>query len=94
LVGHPTCSTATHIPTCKLTLQTLHDEILSQQIEISGLGQRNAALQADNASLLQRWLDKMNLTADEMNAEFEREASSNSNSKDDKKEDFRVGGKT
>lgn len=54
--------------------QTLHDEILSQQIEVSGLTQRNAALQADNASLLQRWLDKMNLTADEMNAEFEREA--------------------
>lgn len=36
--------------------------------------QRNTALQADNASLLQRWLDKMNLTAEEMNADFEREA--------------------
>ncbi|KAL7418702.1 hypothetical protein Q5752_006385 [Cryptotrichosporon argae] len=57
-------------------VRTLHDEILSQQIEISALGQRNAALQADNASLLQRWLDKMNLAADEMNAGFAAEAGS------------------
>lgn len=70
--------------------QTLHDELLSQQIEISGLTQRNASLQADNASLLQRWLDKMNLTADEMNSEFEREAAEAD--KEDK-EDFRKGGK-
>ncbi len=68
--------------------QVLHDEILALQIEISGLGQRNAALQADNASLLQRWLDKMNMTVDEMNAEFEAEAAA---SKDEG--DFRGGGK-
>ena len=29
---------------------------------------------ADNAGLLQRWLDKMNLTAEEMNVEFEKES--------------------
>jgi len=47
---------------------------MSQNIEISALTQRNTALQADNAGLLQRWLDKMNLTAEEMNVEFENEA--------------------
>jgi len=52
----------------------LNDEIVSQNIEISALTQRNVALQADNAGLLQRWLDKMNLTAEEMNVEFEKEA--------------------
>ncbi|BEI97425.1 hypothetical protein CcaverHIS631_0210140 [Cutaneotrichosporon cavernicola] len=68
--------------------KVLHDEILALQIEFSGLTQRNSALQADNASLLQRWLDKMNMTVDEMNAEFEAEASA---SKDEG--DFRGGGK-
>lgn len=63
-------------------VQTLHDEILSQQIEISGLTQRNAALQADNASLLQRWLDKMNMTADEMNTQFESEAAAHASASD------------
>ena len=52
----------------------MNDELISQNIEISALTQRNAALQADNAGLLQRWLDKMNLTADRMNVEFEKEA--------------------
>ncbi|WOO76552.1 uncharacterized protein LOC62_01G000179 [Vanrija pseudolonga] len=76
-------------------VKILHDEILAYQIEISGLGQRNSALQADNASLLQRWLDKMNLTAEEMNSEFERESSTlratPSPTKDEG--DFRAGGK-
>ncbi|TXT15540.1 hypothetical protein VHUM_00043 [Vanrija humicola] len=76
-------------------VKILHDEILAYQIEISGLGQRNAALQADNASLLQRWLDKMNLTAEEMNSEFERETSTlqatPSPTRDEA--DFRAGGK-
>lgn len=54
--------------------QTLNDELLSLNLEISALTDRNAALQADNAQLLQRWLDKMNLTAEEMNEDFEREA--------------------
>ncbi|KLT39615.1 hypothetical protein CC85DRAFT_183500 [Cutaneotrichosporon oleaginosum] len=70
--------------------KVLHDEILALQIEISGLTQRNTALQADNASLLQRWLDKMNMTVDEMNAEFEAEAGAGA-SKDEG--DFRGGGK-
>jgi hypothetical protein len=47
---------------------------MSLNLEITSITQRNTALQADNASLLQRWLDKMNLTAEEMNEEFEREA--------------------
>jgi hypothetical protein len=65
------------------------------QIEVSGLSQRNVSLQADNASLLQRWLDKMNLAADEMNADFEREekASSSVSPTAGSTGDFRVGGK-
>lgn len=45
--------------------------------------QRNAALQADNASLLQRWLDKMNMTADEMNTQFESESAAHAASASD-----------
>lgn len=82
--------------------QTLNDELLSLNLEISALSDRNAALQADNAQLLQRWLDKMNLTAEEMNDEFEREAVQGAGggtpSPNDKKKpasgpDFRKGGK-
>jgi hypothetical protein len=46
---------------------------MSLNIEVSALTQRNQAIQADNASLLQRWIDKMNSTAEEMNEEFEKE---------------------
>jgi hypothetical protein len=42
-------------------------------LELDQLSQRNSALQADNASLLQRWLDKMNERVDKMNDDFERE---------------------
>lgn len=56
------------------TQQTLNDELLSLNLELTNVTQRNSALQADNAALLQRWLDKMNLTAEEMNVEFEKEA--------------------
>ena len=55
--------------------QHLHDEILSLHLELDQLSQRNSALQADNASLLQRWLDKMNERVDKMNADFESESS-------------------
>ena len=51
----------------------MNDELITQNIEISALTNRNLALQADNASLVQRWLDKMNLTAEEMNHAFEKE---------------------
>jgi hypothetical protein len=35
--------------------------------------ERNKALEGDNASLLQRWIDKMNDRAELMNAQFEEE---------------------
>lgn len=54
--------------------QTLHDEVMSLNLELNQLTQRNANLQADNASLLQRWLDRMNEKAERMNEDFEREA--------------------
>jgi len=75
---------------------------MSQNIEISALTQRYMALQADNAGLLQRWLDKMNLTAEEMNEDFENEAAKKGDDagktkgkeKEKEKEgDFRAGGK-
>jgi hypothetical protein len=53
----------------------LQDEIMTHTIEVSALTQKNQALQNDNASLLQRWIDKMNLTAEELNASFEKEQS-------------------
>ncbi|RXK40759.1 hypothetical protein M231_02011 [Tremella mesenterica] len=81
-------------------LEILNDEIISLNIEISGMTQRNVALQADNASLLQRWLDKMNSTAEEMNAAFEEEQSFKPNEKgtsvvvdSEEKQGFQEGGK-
>lgn len=69
-------------------MQTLNDEIIAQDLEITSLAQQNAALKADNANLVQRWLDKMNLTADEMNDEFEKEHATSQD-----KGDFQNGGK-
>lgn len=68
----------------------MNDEIITQNLEISALSQQNAELRTDNANLVQRWLDKMNLTADEMNVEFEKEKK-----EADQKEtgDFQKGGK-
>ncbi|KAK4683720.1 hypothetical protein P7C73_g6510, partial [Tremellales sp. Uapishka_1] len=72
------------------TAKTLHDEVFSLNLELSSVHQQKQALQADNASLLQRWLDKMNLTAEEMNVEFEREKEKE---KKEGETDFRNGGK-
>lgn len=55
--------------------QHLQDELLSLHLELDQVTQRNAALQTDNATLLQRWLDKMNEKVDTMNIDFERESS-------------------
>jgi hypothetical protein len=71
--------------------QTLNDEIIAQNLELTSLSQQNLELRSDNAHLVQRWLDKMNLTADEMNVEFEKE-----NAEVQRKEgegDFQKGGK-
>ena len=77
-----------------LTTQTLNDEILSLNVELSGMSQNNAALKADNASLLQRWLDKMNMTAEEMNYDFQKEAEVHGETKKEgKARDFQAGGK-
>lgn len=75
----------------------LNDELLSLNLEVNAVTSRNNALQADNASLLQRWIDKMNLTAEEMNDEFEKEAQTTVKAKTNgdkgEKGDFRAGGK-
>jgi hypothetical protein len=73
--------------------QTLNDEIIAQNLELTSLSQQNLELRSDNAHLVQRWLDKMNLTADEMNVEFEKE-NAQARKKDDGGEgDFQKGGK-
>ena len=54
--------------------QTMNDEILSLNVEVSAIAHTNDLLKIDNANLLQRWLDKMNLAAEEMNHDFEKEA--------------------
>jgi hypothetical protein len=56
--------------------------VLSLTLELNQLTHRNAALQADNASLLQRWLDKMNERADAMNETFEKELNKERKDKD------------
>jgi hypothetical protein len=68
--------------------ETLNDEIIAQNLELTSLSQQNLELRSDNANLVQRWLDKMNLTADEMNVEFEKE-----NTQKQEREDFQKGGK-
>jgi len=48
-------------------LQTLHDEIQALELELGQVNTRNQVLKQDNASLLSRWLDKMNEETDRMN---------------------------
>jgi autophagy-related protein 16 len=45
----------------------LHDEIATLTLELNQLELRNADLRKDNASLLSRWIDKMNLEAEKVN---------------------------
>ncbi|KAG8907757.1 hypothetical protein FRB99_002256 [Tulasnella sp. 403] len=49
-------------------LQTLHDEIQALELELNQVNERNTQLKLDNASLLSRWLDKMNDEAEKMNS--------------------------
>lgn len=70
----------------------MNDEIIAQNLELTSLSQQNLELRSDNAQLVQRWLDKMNLTADEMNVEFEKE-NAEAQRKEGVEGDFRKGGK-
>jgi hypothetical protein len=70
----------------------LNDEIIAQNLELAALSQQNLELKSDNANLVQRWLDKMNLTADEMNVEFEKEKTE-ADKKGKSEGDFQRGGK-
>ncbi|EIN13563.1 ATG16-domain-containing protein [Punctularia strigosozonata HHB-11173 SS5] len=45
----------------------LHDEINTLQLELGQIEERNAALQKDNAKLLQRWLDAKQAEVNRMN---------------------------
>jgi len=49
-------------------LQTLHDELQNLELELNQVSERNSELKRDNASLLSRWLDKMNEEAEKMNS--------------------------
>ncbi|ETS65186.1 hypothetical protein PaG_00251 [Moesziomyces aphidis] len=48
-------------------IQILQDELATLSLELSQIEARNQDLKKDNASLLQRWLDRMNQEADRMN---------------------------
>ncbi|EST08316.1 Autophagy-related protein 16 [Kalmanozyma brasiliensis GHG001] len=48
-------------------IQILQDELATLSLELSQIETRNEDLKKDNASLLQRWLDRMNEEADKMN---------------------------
>ncbi|KAJ3775111.1 ATG16-domain-containing protein [Lentinula raphanica] len=49
------------------TVQILHDEISTLQLELGQIEERNATLTKDNAKLLQRWLDAKQSEANKMN---------------------------
>lgn len=48
-------------------IQVLQDELATLSLELSQIEARNEDLKKDNASLLQRWLDRMNEEAEKMN---------------------------
>ncbi|SPC64935.1 uncharacterized protein UHOD_07889 [Ustilago sp. UG-2017b] len=48
-------------------MQILQDELATLSLELSQIEARNEDLKKDNASLLQRWLDRMNEEAEKMN---------------------------
>ena len=48
-------------------IQILQDELATLSLELSQIEARNQDLKKDNASLLQRWLDRMNEEAGKMN---------------------------
>lgn len=49
------------------TVQILHDEISTLQLELGQIEERNQTLAKDNAKLLQRWLDAKQAEANKMN---------------------------
>ncbi|KIO30773.1 hypothetical protein M407DRAFT_139523 [Tulasnella calospora MUT 4182] len=49
-------------------MQTLLDEIQALELELNQVNDRNQVLKQDNASLLSRWIDKMNDEAEKMNS--------------------------
>ncbi|KAG9223015.1 hypothetical protein CCMSSC00406_0000296 [Pleurotus cornucopiae] len=49
------------------TIQILHDEISTLQLELGQIEERNQTLNKDNAKLLQRWLDAKQVEANKMN---------------------------
>ncbi|KAK7058243.1 hypothetical protein VNI00_001874 [Paramarasmius palmivorus] len=49
------------------TVQILHDEISTLQLELGQIEERNSTLLKDNAKLLQRWLDAKQAEANKMN---------------------------
>ncbi len=58
----------------ELDIQGLHDEVLGLTLELNQVEERSKALRGDNASLLQRWLDRMNEKAERMNEDLENES--------------------
>ncbi|KAJ2928788.1 hypothetical protein H1R20_g8345, partial [Candolleomyces eurysporus] len=57
------------------TVQILHDEISTLQLELGQIEERNQTLSKDNAKLLQRWLDAKQTEANKMNELGKRGAS-------------------
>lgn len=49
------------------SVQILHDEINTLQLELSQIEERNQILTKDNAKLLQRWLDAKQAEVNKMN---------------------------
>lgn len=56
-----------------IATQMLQDELSALSLELNQVEARNDALKKDNASLLQRWLDRMNDEAERMNLSTDEE---------------------
>lgn len=61
------------LTSCSLATQMLQDELSALSLELNQVEARNDALKKDNASLLQRWLDRMNDEAERMNLNTDEE---------------------
>jgi cob(I)alamin adenosyltransferase len=69
----------------KTLFQMLQDELSALSLELNQVELRNDNLKRDNASLLQRWLDRMNDEAEKMNEgnRFLQEVEQRKGSKED-----------
>jgi len=53
----------------KKLVENVQDEMISQNLQLNVLEERNAKIKAENEELIKRWMEKMGQEADDMNRE-------------------------